>query len=135
MLNNSLKRFCDLNRSGLCSLKTLYFICLWIHTFDLQLAGDCGLSLGVLGYAGVHTAIKGAGLADLEGANPLVRDLTKLGVVTNDHPILQPLDLWLRERGETFISYSIPQLYHPCIVVVSLSAHVDVWKIYSLTFL
>lgn len=71
-----------------------------VRTFDLQLAGDCGLSLGVLGSAGVRAAVKAAGLADLQGANALVRDLTKLGVVTNDHLIFQPLDLWLRGEAE-----------------------------------
>lgn len=83
-------------------MKTLFsFICLKIRTFDLQLAGDSGLSLGILGSAGVHTTIKAARLADLQGANALVRDLTELGVVTNDHLILQPLDLRLRGGEET----------------------------------
>lgn len=66
-----------------------------IHTFDLQLAGDNGLSLGVLCSAGVHTAVEAAGLTDLQGANALVRDLTKFGVLTDDHLILQPFDLRL----------------------------------------
>lgn len=76
-------------------------MCLQIRTFDLQLAGHGGLSLGVLGSAGVHTTIEAAGLTDLQGANALIRDLTKLGVVTNDHLILQPLDLRLRGGGQT----------------------------------
>lgn len=61
---------------------------LWIHTFDLQFAGHSGFSLGVLGSAGVHTTIKAARLTDLEGTNTLVGNLTKLGVITNDHLIL-----------------------------------------------
>lgn len=77
------------------------FACLEIHTFNLQLAGDSSLSLGVLGSAGVHSTIKAAGLTDLKRANALVGDLTKLGVVTNYHLIFQPLDLWLRGGEET----------------------------------
>lgn len=74
--------------------------CVQTLTFDLQLAGDSGLSLGVLGSAGVHAAIEAAGLTDLQGADALVGDLTELGVITDDHLILQPLDLRLREGGE-----------------------------------
>lgn len=66
------------------------------RTFDLQLAGDRGLSLLVLGSAGVHAAIEAAGFTDLEGADTLGGVLTILGVVSDDHFILQPLDLRLR---------------------------------------
>ena len=77
-----------------------------VHTFDLQLAGDSSLSLGVYGSAGVDTAIEAGGLTDLEGANALVSHLTKLGVVTDQHLILQPLDL--RLRGREGDSYKLP---------------------------
>lgn len=87
-------------------MKTLFFVRLQIRTFDLQLAGDSRLSLFVLGSAGVHTTIEAAGLADLQGANALVGELTKLGVITDDHLILQPLDLRLRGGDEKFITYS-----------------------------
>lgn len=76
--------------------------CVWIHTLDLQLAGDDGLSLGVLGSAGVNAAVKAAGLPDLQGTDALVGDLPKLWIIANDHLILQPLDLRLRDRHETF---------------------------------
>lgn len=76
--------------------------CVWIHTLDLQLAGDGGLSLGVLGSAGVNAAVKAAGLPDLQGTDALVGELPKLWIIANDHLILQPLDLRLRDRHETF---------------------------------
>lgn len=68
MTKNSL----NFNRFGLHLLKTLSLVCPWIRTFDLQLAGDGGLSLGVLGSTGVHAAIKAAGLTNLQGANALI---------------------------------------------------------------
>lgn len=74
--------------------------------------------MGVLGSAGVHAAIEAAGLTDLEGANALVRDLPKLGVVTDDHLILQPLNLRLRGGEETFIS-SITYLQHTTLICYS----------------
>lgn len=61
--------------------------------------------MGVLCSAGVNATIKAAGLPDLQGTNALVRDLPKLWVVTDDHLILQPLNLRLREREATFIYF------------------------------
>lgn len=89
-------------------------VCLKIRTFDLQLAGDHSLSLGVLGSAGVHTTIEAAGLTDLQGANALVGELTKLGVVADDHLILQPLDLRLRGEEKMFLNMLTNYTY--CIV-------------------
>lgn len=89
-----------------------------IRTFDLQLAGDGGLSLGVLCSAGVDAAIEATGLPDLQGTNALVRDLPKLWVVTDDHLILQPLNLRLRDREATFIyiPFCRRQCTFPCSV-------------------
>ena len=70
-----------------------------ILTFDLQLAGHRGLSVGVLGLAGVHAPIIVAGLSDLQGAHALVGDLTVLGVFTDGNLVLHPHDLGL-EGGE-----------------------------------
>lgn len=53
----------------------------------------------VLSSARVHAAIEAARLADLQGANALVGELTKLGVVTDHHLVLQPFDLRLREKN------------------------------------
>lgn len=103
-------------------------VCLKIRTFDLQLAGDGSLSLGILGSAGVHTTIEAAGPTDLQGANSLVGELTELGVVTDDHLILQPLDLRLRGEEKTFLNtltdctYSVP--------AKKISAHAEVLNIY-----
>lgn len=74
-----------------------------VPTFDLQLAGDGGLSLGVLGSAGVHATIEAARFTDLQRANSLIGDLTKLWVVSNDHLILQPLDFRLIGRDKRLI--------------------------------
>lgn len=46
--------------------KLVFCICLKIPTFDLQLAGDGGFSLGVLGSAGVHATIEAARFTDLQ---------------------------------------------------------------------
>lgn len=81
----------------------IFLNCPWIRTFDLKLAGDGGLSLGVLGSTGVHAAIKAAGLTNLKGANTLIGDLTKLGVVADDHLIFQPLDLRLKGGDEKYL--------------------------------
>lgn len=67
-------------------------------TFDLQLAGDGSLSLGVLGSAGVHATIEAARLPNFQRANALMGDLPKLRVISDDHLILQPLNF--RLRGE-----------------------------------
>lgn len=75
---------------------------MWIRTLDLQLAGDGGLPLGVLGSAGVNAAVEAAGLPDFQGTNALVGDLSKLWIVADDHLVLQPLDLGLRDTQETF---------------------------------
>lgn len=72
-------------------------------TFDLQLAGNGGLSLGVLGSAGVHASVEAARFTDLQRANALIGDLTKLWVVSNDHLILQPLDFRLIGREKRLI--------------------------------
>ena len=98
MMKNSL----NFNRFGLHLLKTLSLVCPWIRTFDLQLAGDGGLSLGVLGSTGVHAAIKAAGLTNLQGANALIWDLTVLGVVADDHLIFQPLNFRLKVGDEKY---------------------------------
>lgn len=76
--------------------------CFWIHTLDLQLAGHSGFSLGILGSAGVNATVEAAGLPDLQGTDALVRDLPKLWIISDDHLILQPLDLRLRDKQETF---------------------------------
>lgn len=70
-------------------------------TFNLQFAGNQGLSVFVPGPAGVDAAVKVAGLADLEGADALVVHLPELGVVTNDHLILHPFDLGLQRSQKT----------------------------------
>ena len=92
---------------GSCDHISWYFFNLYlclenvVRTFDLQLAGHCGLALGVLGSAGVHAAVEAGRLADLQWADALGGDLTELGVVADDHLIFHPLDLWLRGgRGE-----------------------------------
>lgn len=76
--------------------------CVWIHTLDLQLAGDGGLPLGVLGSASVNATVEAAGFPDLQWTDALVGDLPKLWIISNDHLILQPLDLRLRDRHKTF---------------------------------
>lgn len=74
-----------------------------VHTFDLQFAGDHSFTLSVLGSAGVHTTIKAAGLADLQWADALIRNLAKLGVISNKHLIFQPLNLGLQIKWEKLI--------------------------------
>ena len=91
-------------RHGKCNLS---FDSQLIHTFDLQLAGDNSFSLVVLGSASVHATIKAGGFTDLKGANALVGQLAKLGVVTNDHLILQPLDLRLGGGKNTIHFYML----------------------------
>lgn len=68
-------------------------------TFDLQLAADGCLSVVVHGFAGVHAAVEVTRPADLQRADTLNADLPVLGVVSNNHLVLHPLNLGLR-RGE-----------------------------------
>lgn len=76
--------------------------CVGIHTLDLQLAGDSGFSLGILSSAGVNATIKAAGLTDLQGTDALIGDLPKFWIITDDHLILQPFDLGLRDKQKIF---------------------------------
>lgn len=97
-------------------------------TFDFQLAGDRGLSLGVLGSAGVHATIEAARFPDLQRANALIGDLTKLWVVSNDHLILQPLDFRLigREKKSVHIDCQINLemvLQHPAFIHYTIFRH------------
>ena len=64
-------------------------------TFDLQLAADSCLSVIVLGFAGVHTAVKVTRPADLQRADTLNADLPVFGVISNNHLVLHPLNLGL----------------------------------------
>lgn len=73
-------------------------------TFDLQLAADSCLSVVVHGFAGVHTSVKVSGPTDLQRADTLNAGLPELGVVSNNHLILQPLNFGL-EEGK-YVGYS-----------------------------
>lgn len=68
-------------------------------TFDLQLAADGCFSVIVHGFAGVHAAVEVTRPADLQRADTLNADLPVLGVVSNNHLVLHPLDFGL-QRGE-----------------------------------
>lgn len=65
-------------------------------TFDFQLAADGCFTVTVDGFAGVHATVKVTGPADLQGADTLNADLPELGVVSNNHLVLHPLNpgLW-----------------------------------------
>lgn len=83
--------------------RALAYFLLKTPTFDLQLAGDGGLSLGILGSAGVHATIEATRFTNLQRANALIGDLTKLWVISNDHLILQPFDFRLIGREKRLI--------------------------------
>lgn len=67
-------------------------------TFDLQLAADCCFSVIVHGSAGVHTSVKVTRPTDLQRADALNADLPVLGVVSNNHLVLHPLNLGLSDK-------------------------------------
>lgn len=68
-------------------------------TFDLQFAGHNGFSVSVYGLAGIHATVEGTGFTDLQRTDALHTDLPELGVVTNDHLVLHPLNLWLQKNN------------------------------------
>lgn len=49
----------------------------------------------IYGLAGIYATIKGTGFTDLQRTDALHTDLPELGVVTNDHLVLHPLNLGL----------------------------------------
>lgn len=80
-------------------------------TFDFQLAGDNRLAMFIDGLASVHAAIKVTGLADLQRADALVVNLPVLGVITDDHLILHPLNPRL-QRKERVMKRKIREFVH-----------------------
>lgn len=73
------------------------------HTSNLHLALHLVLPEIVDGPAGVSAPIKQAWLADIQSQHALIVLYQELGVFTNDHAVLHPDDLWLRNSvsGET----------------------------------
>lgn len=70
-------------------------------TFDFQLAADSCFSMIVLSFAGVHTTVKVTGPTDLQRADTLHADLPVLGVVSNNHLVLHPLNLGLQKKTDS----------------------------------
>lgn len=68
------------------------------HTSNLQLAFHLVLPEIVDSLARVSASIKQAWLADIQSQHALVVLHQKLGVFTDDHIVLHPNDLWLRNN-------------------------------------
>lgn len=66
-------------------------------TFDLQLALHLSFTQVVDGLAGVHAAIVGAGLPDLQGTHPLVAKHAVAWVVNDGDLVLHPDDFGLQQ--------------------------------------
>lgn len=71
---------------------------LWEHTSNLQLALHFILPEIIDGPAGVSAPVKRARLADIQSQHALVVLHQELGVFTDDHLVLHPNDLWLKNR-------------------------------------
>lgn len=91
-------------------------------TFDLQLAGDNRLTMFIEGLACVHAAIKVTRLADLQRADALVVYLPVLGIITNDHLVLHPLNLRL-QREERRMKRKIIDFVHTLFHLFSVVAY------------
>lgn len=69
-------------------------------TFDLQLTVHLGLSQVIDGLAGVHAAVIGAGLSDLQSTYSLVAKHAVAWVVDDGYLILHPDHFWLRSDNQ-----------------------------------
>lgn len=66
-------------------------------TFDLELAIHLSFTQVVDGLAGVHAAIVGAGLPDLQSTNPLVAKHAVAWVINDGYLVLHPDNFGLKQ--------------------------------------